>query len=180
MPNIVKLRDLPGIAELEAALHIPGRQLLKQFDDLDERIDGASRRYFGIGEPDTRFRYSEADLLPSFYGTRDGVRLLNDDARRREESWEANFAFLESGHEETDKFWKAAGWDINHQAKPLLIMEYFGRQMVCVIKQLLPEAVFSATGDHAPISEKALRHRLEEEARQFSARKRGRISTERH
>lgn len=56
MHEIIRLRDLPGVAELEAALHVPGRQLLKEYDDLEGRIGRLSRRLFGIVEEDTHYR----------------------------------------------------------------------------------------------------------------------------
>lgn len=99
--------------------------------------------------------------------------MVTEQAMAREQAWEENFAFLEYLWDEEDAFWAAAGWNVNHDdGEQLLLMEHVGRQLVCVVKQLMPEAIFSPTGKHAPISEARLTSRLEDEARRFVASKR--------
>ena len=142
--SVVVLRDLPGVAEIEEALHVPGRQLLKEYDDLEERIDALSRRLFGITEEDTQFcpRPDETVVDPF------GVRQITDAGAVRWDEWDEHFAFLTDEYEEEGAFWAAAGWDVSDgKGEELMVMEYFGRQIVCLLKGLHPRARLSLTGD---------------------------------
>ncbi len=149
MLNTVKLKDLTGVAELEEALHVPGSQLLPEYDDLEVRISQLSKALFGIDEIDTQFSPKPTELLdPGRFGSEE---ILTDEGAKRKEEWEENFAFLEYEYDEEDVFWTAVGWDINDDnGEQLIIMDYVSRQIVCIVKGLHPKARLVAQGNANP------------------------------
>jgi hypothetical protein len=115
------LRDLPGVAELEARLQCierhPSKDWAPEADGLGESVDRISRSLFGITETETRL---------------DGGA---DDATL---GWELNFAFLYGeDHAATELIFDAMGWDILGQDDDwLLCLHSLSRQIVCVAKGL--------------------------------------------
>jgi hypothetical protein len=176
MPELINLRDLPGVAEIEAALHVPGRQLDKQYDDLDERIAKLSRRLFGLADAETAFVPGPSDGRTERSGIgRDSVELFiyNEQGEQRLDAWEAHFEFLDYEYdEEAEQFWTVMGWDVTDgSGEELLCMEYFGRPLTCLVKRLHPAARLSNEGG-APASGESAEEwgrKLEEEARRFKA-----------
>jgi hypothetical protein len=173
MTDIVVLRDLPGVAELERGLNVPGRQLDPEWDDLDDRIHALGIRLFGISEDDTYYRPSgEPDAMGQLHWAPADHQAWDE--------WEKHFAFLdedEIDEEQDEAFWQAVGWNVTDEdGFWLSILDYWGRQIVCIAKRLHPRARLSLTGNDPfvpPTLEEARRDaeawgaNLAEEARRF-------------
>lgn len=169
--NIVRLKDLPGVAEIEAIISKPGYHLDKEADGIEDRIDALSRRLFGITEEETS--YWDANNYPE--GTKVTRALILE-----QDEWEKHFAFLEDDYEHDSPittFWAAFGWDVwDDEGWELSIVDWFGRQMVCLLKRIHPRARLSLTGDDplagaegiaAEIAAERWGAKLAEEARRF-------------
>lgn len=170
MGDTLKLRDLLGVREVEAALHVPGRQLLKHFDDLDQRIEALSRRLFGVADADTYLSFEPRDFLPSFFGS---TPVLNDAARQREEEWAENFHFLQWDWEEEREAWLEEGWDVSEtNGERLACMRCFGRPLVCVVDQLMPQATLSLSAEDRGVSADQWGRSIENAAKLFLAKRR--------
>lgn len=177
MTNLIRLLDLPGVAELEAALHVPGRQLDKQYDDLDERIQALSLKLFGITDADTQFAPRPDEQV---WDRQLETHLLTPDGSKRWDAWEANFEFLQWEWEEEDAFWALGGLDVRGEdGESIEILANFGRQIVCAIKGLHPRAHLpgkapaqaAATDETVRDDAERWGQRLAEEARQFKPKR---------
>ncbi|QDP18692.1 hypothetical protein FMM02_01195 [Sphingomonas xanthus] len=141
MKEPIRLIDLSGVREIEAALHIPGRQILPQFDDLEDRIDEVSRRIFGLSRSETEYRFRHPHAWD------DQLDRVRWDSSEDYEKWELNFE-LDPWSDGDEDYWEANGWDIWHDdGSELRVFPYLYRQIICVIEQLLPEARLSITGN---------------------------------
>jgi len=123
-------RHLPAVAAVERqlALQFRDRLLEDELEELPHLIDDASRELFGITANDTFY-----PALP------DAVR-----ARYGRAEWEANFDIL--GHYTCDPntHWRAFGLDLRcEQGGTLHCLEVFGRQLVCALGGLHPNAVLA-------------------------------------
>lgn len=94
-----------------------------------------SLKLFGITESDTNFSPKPAEILHGDMDT------LTSEGALRWQRWEAHFEFLEWEWDEEGAFWAAVDLDVrDDDGDRSLIMDYWGRQLVCVIKGLLPQA----------------------------------------
>ena len=173
MNEPIRLRDLPGVAELEAALHVSGRQLDKQYDNLVDRIEDLCRRLFGISWGDTHFHFKEADLRRPQMSNVDGKRQPTTEGWAKNHQWEENFNFLHASYGEENTFWSAFDWDVTDgNGNRLLIMKYFGRSLVCLLKQLHPDSRFSPTAEKAGETTEVWEQKLAADALSFQSRRR--------
>jgi hypothetical protein len=172
MTEVITLRDLPGVAELEAALHVPGRHLLKEYDDLEDRIAAASRRLFGLSKEETEFipAAEDVEIIRWPMAPRgEEWRRFTDRAEGKLAEWESHFEFLDHEYEEEDVFWSAFGWDVTDGAgEQLAIMDYFGRPLVCLLKRLHARSRLSLSGDDPLI--RATPEEAEREAEEWGRR----------
>lgn len=123
----IAFRDLPGIYWIEKQLELQGRLMKDEQDELDRRIEAKSVEFFGIGLADTYYD-----------------RYANGSTPEGAEEWETQFDFLEVGYDEESVFWDAFGIDITDgKGDQLLCMDVFGRQLVCGLRGLLPNATFT-------------------------------------
>lgn len=125
MASIV-LRDIPGIAEIEARLseEDAGRLMRPEIEELRKDIDLLSLRLFGATASQTDYRSLPWDTRPA-----------------SEDEWEAHFEFLEYEFDEEDDFWSAFEVDVTDGAgEQLLCIDVLGRQLVCALKQVHPIA----------------------------------------
>lgn len=127
------LRELPGVAELEALLEKieehPNPEWSPDRDHLPKMVDRISLALFGIARRDTEFREQE-----------DG-----EDADQYERGWGAwEDQFWAPWSEDADeqwelekKAWSALGWDVaDADGEYLYAIEYLKRQIVCATNGL--------------------------------------------
>lgn len=161
------LRELPGIAEMEdhlkRAAADPSGSWSKLRDGLDQKADALSVRLFGLTVADTNYPEDTGE----------------DEAHwdRSFHRWEDNFACLnptDDGWAVTILIFDAAGWDITDgQGRPLAIMDYLGRQLVCVAKGLKGRHPGEAAADDEPLFDAAaIEKALAAEAVAFKLRRR--------
>jgi hypothetical protein len=129
MTRIV-FRELPAVSEVERQLHLHARDRLLD-DDIEELphlIDDASVELFGITHRDTLHW-----ALP------DPVR-----ARFARDEWEAHFDVLGHYTRDPNAHWAAFDLDLRcPEGGRLHCLEVFGRQLVCSLHGLHPQAVLA-------------------------------------
>ena len=121
-----RFRDLPGIAELEAQclLAIENRLMSDELQAFAKKLDEKSLELFGITERDTDYYSVPRGAAPASLP-----------------QWEQNFEFLEWEWEEEDEFWAAFGLDLRDEnGDRLACIDSFGRQLVCAVRRLHPNA----------------------------------------
>jgi hypothetical protein len=126
--TLIVFRHLPTVAAIEEQLRLQSRGLLAddEAEELPHLIDDASRELFGITANDTFYL-----ALP------DAVR-----ARYGRAEWEANFDILGHYTRDPNAHWRAFGLDLCcEQRDTLHCVEVFGRQLVCALHGLHPNAV---------------------------------------
>lgn len=131
MTQIV-FRDLPVVAEVERQLHLHARNRLldDELEELPHLIDDASLELFGITGRDTFYW-----ALPNL------VR-----ARFSRTGWEDQFDVLGHYTRDPNAHWKAFHLDLRcPEGGRLHCLEVFGRQLVCALNGLHPQAVFAFT-----------------------------------
>lgn len=134
--SLTVFRNLPGIAEVEHQLdmHLRDRLLDDEIDELPSRIDDVSIALFGITQRDT-----------FYWALPDRVRMEYDRAE-----WESNFDILWQHSREPNEHWRAFELDLCcEDGRTLHCLEVFGRQLVCALNSLHPEAdlVFRRRGN---------------------------------
>ena len=129
MTRIV-FRELPAVSEVERQLHLHARDRLLD-DDIEELphlIDDASVALFGITRRDTLHW-----ALP------DPVR-----TRFARDEWEAHFDVLGHYTRDPNAHWAAFDLDLRcPEGGRLHCLEVFGRQLVCALNGLHPNAVLA-------------------------------------
>ena len=131
MTSIV-FRDLPAVATVERQLDMQFRDRLldDEVEELPHLIDEASLELFGITQRDTLYW-----ALPR------PVR-----ARFGRDEWEANFASLGYYTRDPNAHWRAFDLDLRcEEGGGLHCLEVFGRQLVCALHGLHPQAVHAFT-----------------------------------
>jgi hypothetical protein len=126
----IVFRHLPAVAQVERqlALHACDRLLDDELEELPHLIDDASRELFGITANDTLYA-----ALP------DAVR-----ARYDRVEWEVNFDILGRYTRDPNANWRAFGLDLCcEQGDALHCLEVFGRQLICALGGLHPNAVLA-------------------------------------
>ena len=128
--TLIFFRHLPVVAELERQLDLHARGLLAedQIEELPHFIDDASRDLFGITANDTVY-----PALPEAVRARFG-RL----------EWEANFDILGQHARDPNARWAEFGVDLCcDEGRFLHCAELFGRQLICALHGLHPNAVLT-------------------------------------
>jgi hypothetical protein len=129
MTRIV-FRDLPAVSSVERQLHLHARDRLLDDDvkELLHLIDDASVQLFGITQRDT-FYWALPDPVRARYGRTD---------------WEAHFDVLGHFTRDPNAHWSAFDLDLRcPEGGRLHCLEVFGRQLVCVLHGLHPQAVIA-------------------------------------
>ena len=126
----IVFRHLPAVAEVERQLALHARDCLldDEIEELPHLINDASLALFGITANDTFY-----PALP------DAVR-----ARYGRAQWEANFDILGHYTRDPNAHWKAFDLDLRcEEGGRLHCLEVFGRQLVCALNGLHPNAVLA-------------------------------------
>ena len=126
----IAFRHLPAAATVEEQLRQQSRGLLSddEAEELVHLIDDASRELFGITANDT--------LYPA----------LPEDVRERyaRADWEAHFVALGQYARDPNAHWRELGLDLCcDEGRSLHCLEVFGRQLVCALNRLHPDAVLA-------------------------------------
>jgi hypothetical protein len=160
MADVILLRNLPGVADLERRMNLPNAEWAAENDNLRQDIDKVSVRLFGIAEADTEYHWR-----------RD---LSDEDNARAFDLWELNFKLAYCDFEEGEPVWLAMGWDITDGAGvPLTCAWEFDRQIVCASKGLrghlpiLAAANDEAEAENAMKSAETWAEALAKDARRF-------------
>ena len=128
--TLIVFRHLPTVAELEGQLRVHSRGLLadNEAEELPNLIDDASRELFGITANDTLY-----PALP------EAIR-----ARHGRAEWEANFDIIGQYARDPNVHWREFGLDLCCEGgRSLHCLEVFGRQLICAIDGLHPNAVMT-------------------------------------
>jgi hypothetical protein len=123
-------RHLPGVAAVERqlSLHARDRLLEDEVEELPHLIDAASVDLFGIARRDT-----------FYWALPDPVRI-----RFGRAEWEAKFDVLGHYTRDPNAPWHAFDLDLRcDQGGRLHCFEVFGRQLVCALHGLHPQAVLA-------------------------------------
>jgi hypothetical protein len=133
MAHII-FRDLPAVSTVERQLdrHARDRLLDDELEELPHLIDDASAELFGITQRDT-FYWALPNPVRLRYGRAD---------------WDANFEVLGHYTRDPNAHWRAYDLDLRcEKGGRLHCLEVFGRQLVCALRGLHPQAVL-AFADH--------------------------------
>jgi len=128
--SLIALRHLPAVAAVEEQLRLQSGGLLAQdeAEELPHLIDDASRELFGIMANDTLY-----PALP------EPVRAKYD-----RPAWEAHFEPLGRYARDANAHWRRFGLDLCcEQGRSLHCLELFGRQLICALEGLHPNAVLT-------------------------------------
>ena len=123
-------RDLPAVREVERqlGLHARDRLLDDEVDELPHLIDDASVQLFGITQRDT-FYWALPEPVRAKYGR---------------DEWEAHFDVLGHYTRDPNAQWNAFDLDLRcPEGGRLHCLEVFGRQLVCALNGLHPNAVLA-------------------------------------
>jgi hypothetical protein len=120
-------RNLPSVSTIEHQLHMHFRDRLldDELEELPHSINDVSTQLFGITQRDT------------FYWA------LTDPVRRQysRTEWEANFDVLGEYTRDPNAHWSAFDLDLRcEEGGRLHCFEVFGRQLVCAVRRLHPQA----------------------------------------
>ena len=123
-------RDLPAVSTVERQLQLHARDRLldDEMEELPHLVDDASLALFGITRRDT-----------FYWALRDSVR-----AQYGRAEWEANFDALGRWSRDSNAHWCAFDLDLCcEEGSSLHCLEVFGRQLVCALHGLHPQAVLA-------------------------------------
>jgi hypothetical protein len=123
-------RDLPAVSEVERqlGLHARDRLLDDDIEELPHLIDAASSDLFGITQRDT-FYWALPDPVRAQYGRAE---------------WEEQFDVLGHYSRDPNAHWAAFDLDLRcEEGGRLHCLEVFGRQLVCALRGLHPQAVLA-------------------------------------
>ena len=128
--NRILFRDLPAVAAVERQLrlHTLDRLLDDEVEEIPYLIDDASLELFGITGRDT-FYWALPEPVRARYGRTE---------------WEANFDVLSHHTRDPNAHWHAFDLDLRcPEGGRLHCLEVFGRQLVCALHGLHPQAVLA-------------------------------------
>ena len=131
--NRIVFRDLPAVSAVERQLrlHAADRLLDDEVEELPHLLDDASLELFGITARDTLYW-----ALP------EPVRVKYGRAE-----WDANFDVLSHYTRDPNAHWHAFDLDLRcPEGGRLHCLEVFGRQLVCALHGLHPQAVLAFAG----------------------------------
>jgi hypothetical protein len=126
-------RELPAVAAVERQLdmHFRDRLLDDELEELPHLIDDASIELFRITRRDT-FYWALPDPVRARYGRPE---------------WEAKFDLLGHYTRDPNAYWSPFGLDLRcGQGGRLHCLEVFGRQLVCALHGLHPQAALTFAG----------------------------------
>jgi hypothetical protein len=135
--TLIVFRHLPAVAAVEEQLRLQSLGLLAddEAEELPHLVDDASRELFGITANDTLY-----PALP------EAVR-----AKYSPAEWEANFDILGRYSRDPNAHWRAFGLDLCcEQGDALHCLDVFGRQLVCALNGLHPNAVLAFADRELP------------------------------
>lgn len=128
---MLTLRDLPGVADVEASTRLNLHVRAGTDRALSRRVQDVTRTVFGIAD-------GTDYPLPDWYVP--GMDLTDEVQERLTDAWsdwEAHFDIEECAECEMVGAWRALGWDVTDKGGfPLQCLENFERAMVCVTKGL--------------------------------------------
>jgi len=114
--EIKRLRDLPGVSEIEALCQVPSYFDERNIRETMERIDAVSIGLFSLSYFDTDY--------DCFYWD-------DDEDPPSEERWDGLLSNALKPYGETEAFWRALGWDITDgRGRELDCAHYFARQTI--------------------------------------------------
>jgi hypothetical protein len=131
--TLIVFRHLPAVSAIEEQLRLQSIGLLSddEADELQQLIDDVSRELFGITWNDTLY-----PALP------EAVR-----ARLGPAEWEAHFEILGRYAPRPNAHWSRYGLDLCcKQGRSLHCLELFGRQLICALDGLHPNAELAFAG----------------------------------
>jgi hypothetical protein len=134
--NRIIFRDLPPVSEVERqlGLHARDRLLDDELEELPHLIDDASIKLFGITQRDT-FYWALPDQVCAQYGRA---------------QWEEHFDLLGHYTRDPNAHWEKFDIDLRcPEGGRLHCLEVFGRQLVCALHGLHPEAVLAFASTEA-------------------------------
>jgi hypothetical protein len=123
-------RHLPAVVmvERQLALHAGDRLLDDDIEELPHLIDDASTELFGITQRDT-FYWALPEAVQLRFGR---------------DQWEENFEILGQYSRDPNAHWRGFGLDLCcDEGRSLHCLEVFGRQLLCALHQLHPDAVLT-------------------------------------
>lgn len=126
----IVFRELPAVAEVERQLHLQFRDRLldDELEELPHLIDDASIQLFGITQRDT-----------FYWALPDAIR-----ARFSRSGWEEQFDMLGHYTRDPNAHWRTFDLDLRcPEGGRLHCLEVFGRQLVCALNGLHPNAVLA-------------------------------------
>lgn len=164
--DIKRLRDLPGVAQIEGWCQVPS-----YFDDRNIRdtlyeIDRVSISFFCLS-------YNDADY--------DDWDWEEDENPPSEAEWETRLSNSMKPYSDTQPFWEAIGWDITDgKGCELDCAHYFAKQIILAESGWLEGVEFTPNGsgsesvfDDEELDEEELAERLQEEVKAFLLRRNG-------
>ena len=128
--SVIIFRQLPGVSAVERQLNLHARDRLldDEVEELPYLVDDASLALFGIRRRDT-FYWAVPDAVGAQYGRAE---------------WEANFDVLGHYTRDPNAHWNAFDLDLRcEEGGRLHCLELFGRQLVCALHGLHPQAVLA-------------------------------------
>ena len=128
--NPIAFRHLPAVAAVERQLELQSRDRLldDEIEELPQLVDDASRQLFGITRRDT-FYWALPPPVRAQYGRAE---------------WEENFDVLGEYRRDPNAHWAAFDLDLRcAEGSTLHCLEVFGRQLVCALDGLHPQAVLA-------------------------------------
>jgi len=128
--TLIVFRHLPAVAAIEEQLRLHSRGLLpdEETEELPHLIDDASRELFGITANET-FYPALPEAIRATYGRAE---------------WEANFEMLDQCARDASAHWLSFGLDCCcEEGRSLHCLEVFGRQLLCALNELHPNAVLA-------------------------------------
>ena len=131
--NRIVFRDLPAVARVERLLELHARDRLldDELEELSHLVDDASIELFGITRRDT-FYWALPEQVRAKYGRAE---------------WEAHFDLLGHYTRDPNAHWNAFGLDLCcPEGGRLHCFVAFGRQLVCALHGLHPNAALAFEG----------------------------------
>lgn len=150
------LRDLPGVADLEAILdrcqEHPNPKWAPARDEAEVLAARLSRTHFGLTIDETR--YQPNHLLKGYENEHNDI------------AWEHVFEFLTLPFEDQAEVWGDLGWDVRRaDGAPLRSLEFLGRQIVAAALGIAGHE--PGEGELSPPEQQDIEARLRAEAAKF-------------
>ena len=127
--NRIIFRDLAGIQEIERQYLdlLDNRLMADEIAELEQTLDDKSIELFGITQMDTAYWHRPGQVKAE-----------------TSEEWERHFEFIDELRSEESDFWDFFGIDVTDERGDQLGCIYaFGRQLVCALKRLHPDAILT-------------------------------------